>query len=389
VITDDGLPYNVNQSLFKALATKDRHLAAAVKFMAHDFLHFDGTWCDIELLLNRQVADDATGFREGSQLGASTYSIVHSVVPQNRLWQTLMAWREHLVGVDIGDLLVRVKYSAKHPTREIPFADFWRLHFLQGLTDELKRGTLRCKFQPIVSRVHQSIFGYELLANFHDEKLDLGAYDLFRQVHDARERLALEGLLWTSALKQLRHLPNNKLGFVNLNPEIFFQGITDWRRTDRELAKASIAPSRMVVEILESETPYDFGELKNFVSECRRRSFTIAVDDWGQHSGNLTVLEAVRPDFVKLDVQTVRGASTDPYRRTLVEGVIDFCRSLDTKVVLEGIETADDWEWAKDSRAEFLQGYHFGRPNRSPVDCWLPTATINTAAAHFGVPSTI
>lgn len=362
--------------------------------MDTDFQPQDSDGCDIELFFNRPVAPSSpTESGVNHQGDSRDFLIVHAVVPQSRLWQTLMTWREHLAGVDVADLFVRVKYSTKfpmkHQTREIPFAAFWRLHFLQGLTDELKRGTLQCKFQPIVSRVHRSIFGYELLANFRDEKFDLGAVEILRQARGEQERLALEGLFWTTSLKQLRHLPGNALGFVNLNPEIFFQGITDWRRTDRELVASSVPPSRVVVELLETETPYEECQLKSFVAECRRRGFAIAIDDWGQHLGNLKILESTRPDFIKLEVQMVKGAYNDPYRRRMIESVIELCRSLDTRVVLEGIETVEDWEWAKDSLADFLQGYHLGRPQRSPVDCPLPTATIKSAAAPTELPSTV
>jgi EAL domain-containing protein (putative c-di-GMP-specific phosphodiesterase class I) len=136
------------------------------------------------------------------------------------------------------------------------------------------------------------------------------------------------------------------------------------------------------MEILESATPYDPSSLREFVVDCRRQGFSIALDDWGRQSRSLAMLELVRPDFLKLEMETVRGCHEDYYRRTIVNGVIELCRKLKTRIILEGIESQQDWDWAKNTGADLVQGYFLGKPTKQPIESLVIPATI-MVGPHF------
>ncbi len=341
---------------------------------------------ELELVAGDTFQAAAGGVANANSSGEqiSETAILRTTVPSPQLWQVLLEWRDHLGNEDLSQFRIRYKTTDQAFTRSIPFLDFWRHHFVSGLRDELTRGKLGCKFQSIWTRENREVFGYELLINFKDHDLDLSGGDLFQRVLDEQERLTLEGVSWIACLHALSSLPDGALGFVNLNPEIFFRGITDWRRTMAYLGQ-EVCRSRIVLELLETSGSYCERSLREFARDCRRRGFLLAIDDWGQHQGNLAILETVRPDFVKLEVEMVRGAHAHRFRRSLVEGVIELCRSLNIKIVLEGIETESDWRWAKASQADFLQGYFLGRPLRLPIECRLPIATISRSAARAAV----
>jgi EAL domain-containing protein (putative c-di-GMP-specific phosphodiesterase class I) len=43
----------------------------------------------------------------------------------------------------------------------------------------------------------------------------------------------------------------------------------------------------------------------------------------------------------------------------LVKSIIDYARSTDKKVILEGVETYDDLTLAKQLTCDFVQGFHY------------------------------
>ncbi len=308
--------------------------------------------------------------------------IFETTTTYEKLWKTLLILRQHLGNADLNRFRVNLAVPKTPNKHWIPFTDFWSKHFLKGLGLELANGRLANRFQPIVSRNTVKIFGHELLVHYSDQESQFDAGNLLRHSGNEAERIAIERLCWMACLNGLRKLPQGTLGFVNLNPQLFFCGLTNWTMVERELHQISVSKPQVVLEILESATPYDPSCLREFVVDCRRQGFSIALDDWGRQSHSLAMLELVRPDFLKLEMETVRGCHEDHFRRTMVNGVIDLCRKLKTRIILEGIESCQDWDWAKNTGADLVQGYFLGRPATQPIESLAIPATINLGP-HF------
>jgi EAL domain-containing protein (putative c-di-GMP-specific phosphodiesterase class I) len=308
--------------------------------------------------------------------------IFETTITHETLWKTLLVLRQHLGNADLNRFRVSLALAGSRDNQCIPLVDFWSRHFLKGLGLELTTGCLANRFQPIVSRSTMKIYGHELLVHYADQETQFNAGDLLRHAGNDAERLAIERLCWMACIRGLKNLPTGMLGFVNVNPQLFFNGLTNWTIVEHALQESSVSKARVVTEILESATPYDPSSLREFVADCRRQGFSIALDDWGRQSHSLAMLDLVRPDFLKLEMETVRGCHEDHYRRTMVNGIIELCRKLKTRIILEGIESRQDWDWAKNTGADLVQGYFLGRPVTQPIESLAIPATI-VLGPHF------
>jgi EAL domain-containing protein (putative c-di-GMP-specific phosphodiesterase class I) len=308
--------------------------------------------------------------------------VFENTTTPEKLWKTLLILRQHLGNTDLNRFQVTLTLPSARDNQWIPLNDFWSRHFLKGLGLELATGRLANRFQPIVSRSTVKIFGHELLVHYADQETQFNAGDLLQHAGNEAERLAIERLCWMACIRGLKNLPLTTLGFVNINPQLFFYGLTNWTIVEQAIQESSVSKSRVVTEILESATPYDPSSLREFVADCRRQGFSIALDDWGRQSHSLAMLDLVRPDFLKLEMETVRGCHEDHYRRTMVNGVIELCRKLKTRIILEGIESRQDWDWAKNTGADLVQGYFLGRPVTQPIESLAIPATI-VLGPHF------
>lgn len=122
-----------------------------------------------------------------------------------------------------------------------------------------------------------------------------------------------------------------------------------------------LAPSRVCVEILESECR-DEAALAEAARAYRGLGMGLALDDFGVVHSNIDRVAALRPDFVKID-RTLLGeeAEAAPALRRL-KAMIGRLHEAGTRVAVEGIEDARQGLHAIEAGADLLQGFYLGSP---------------------------
>jgi EAL domain-containing protein (putative c-di-GMP-specific phosphodiesterase class I) len=88
----------------------------------------------------------------------------------------------------------------------------------------------------------------------------------------------------------------------------------------------------------------------------------LAIDDFGTGYSSLLYLERFPVDFLKVDRSFVEGLGQDPGTTVLVKAMIDLARTLDLRVVAEGVETAEQLRRVKELGCDLAQGDCFSRP---------------------------
>ena len=119
---------------------------------------------------------------------------------------------------------------------------------------------------------------------------------------------------------------------------------------------------RLIFELTEDEKTEDSRHLLGIVNEYRRHGFRIAMDDFGAGYSGLNLLSDLRVQIVKLDMHLIREIDSRPASQRIVRAMIDLCRSLDTAVVAEGVETGEEYAALLDCGVTLMQGYLLARP---------------------------
>lgn len=120
---------------------------------------------------------------------------------------------------------------------------------------------------------------------------------------------------------------------------------------------------RLVVEITET-TRLSFESGHMFVERLRRTGCNIAVDDFGDGFSveNSTRIESL--DIIKIAGRMLPTDGCDQVQHDRFEKLVVRARNLASHVVVEGIEGIDGLRTAALSGAQWVQGYHTGRPGR-------------------------
>jgi EAL domain-containing protein (putative c-di-GMP-specific phosphodiesterase class I) len=80
--------------------------------------------------------------------------------------------------------------------------------------------------------------------------------------------------------------------------------------------------------------------LKNVVGHYRERGFRVALDDMGSGYSSLNMIHRLRPDFIKLDMQLIRGVFDGPYKAIIARKVLEMAQEL-------GVQTQEEMNWAQ------------------------------------------
>lgn len=67
------------------------------------------------------------------------------------------------------------------------------------------------------------------------------------------------------------------------------------------------------------------------------------------------------PDEIKLAIGLMRGIDQNRRRQAIVRAIVEMCEDLDTLVIAEGIESAQEASAPRDLGVRYHQGYWYAR----------------------------
>ncbi|MGE3271609.1 MAG: EAL domain-containing protein [Chloroflexota bacterium] len=252
--------------------------------------------------------------------------------------------------------------------------DTWLPHAIES-------GAITSHYQPIVDLEAGTIFAHEALIRTHR---DDGTLVSGGSIVEAGRRLGalhvLDQIGRTSAIRGARagNLTTNL--FINFFPTVVYDPVHCLRTTRQAMDEAGIRPQQIVFEVVESEHIADRKHLLDILAYYRAQGFRVALDDLGSGYSSLNLLVALRPDFVKLDMELAREVAADPLRRALVEALVRTAQQYGIQVIAEGVETVESAKVLASLGIRLLQGYLFGRP--APTAGTLSAETLAAVRAN-------
>lgn len=128
------------------------------------------------------------------------------------------------------------------------------------------------------------------------------------------------------------------------------------------LAGCSFPPSQLVIEITETHLMADLDASRAVLEALRRLGVSIALDDFGTGYSSLAYFAAIPADVIKADKSFVDQIVVDPNSRVLLQAIAALSVTFDRTLVIEGIETFEQWRIASNLGGRLFQGFLFGRP---------------------------
>ena len=118
----------------------------------------------------------------------------------------------------------------------------------------------------------------------------------------------------------------------------------------------------MELELTESVLMKHADSTASILNALKAKGVQVAVDDFGTGYSSLSYLRKFPIDTLKIDQSFVRQISPAPGETTIVAAVISMGRSLNLRVVAEGVETQPELAFLQAHQCDEAQGYYFSPP---------------------------
>lgn len=233
------------------------------------------------------------------------------------------------------------------------------------LHDALQEGQLEMFLQPKVCLRSECIDGAELLMRWrHPVDGLLSPAEFIPIIENSNSRRLVTEFVIDTAVKYLEELGD--LGYdltiaMNISPyDLVDQGII--AHFSELAAERKVEPSRLEIEVVESETSVQTTTIANAMSKLHKYGFRLAIDDFGTGMSSLSYCHEMTFDTIKIDRSFV--ARVVDYRDSakMVHSIISMARSFGWEVVAEGVEDQRTADVLTEMGCQLAQGYLYARP---------------------------
>ncbi len=227
---------------------------------------------------------------------------------------------------------------------------------------------IRFAFQPIVDLKTGEIFGYEALMRPLIEEFE-GPLEIL-SVAAAQSKLpqlerTIMAVVFATIDEKIEEIGDRYI-FVNSIPnESIENNQAKLVRTIKD--KYGKYFDKIVVEILERDSRDEDGLVKS-VNYLKNNGLHIAIDDFGSGYSNEVRIIKLSPSIVKIDMELIQGIANNLDKQTLVKGIVEFCHQKNIRIVAEGVENKEDFEFIMDIDVDFMQGFYLAKPNFEIID---------------------
>ena len=128
------------------------------------------------------------------------------------------------------------------------------------------------------------------------------------------------------------------------------------------LIATGVAPQNLELELTESVLMRDAEAAVVTLVKLKAMGVQLAIDDFGTGYSSFTYLRRFPSDALKLHQSFVQEITADPGDAKIVSAMINIGRSLNQRVIAEGVETREQLNFLQRHGCSEGQGYYFSRP---------------------------
>ncbi|WP_454782219.1 EAL domain-containing protein [Legionella sp. WA2022007384] len=255
-----------------------------------------------------------------------------------------------------------------------------RLSFKSELNEALKNNELFVQYQPMVHSASGECFGAEALVRWQRPNGQVIRPDLFISY---AEEIGVTSLITERVIdivfrEMANFLAQNKKLHISINvwSEDLYTGRI-FEQLESKIAKSKIARNQIWIELTE-RTFLEAEKAKKIIIRARELGYVVVIDDFGTGFSSLSYLQNLPLDVLKIDKTFIESLGMESVISNVTEHIIVMAKSLNLRLVAEGVEKRAQYDYLKQKNVEFIQGYFFSKPlsvyefmqfcNHSPPD---------------------
>jgi EAL domain-containing protein (putative c-di-GMP-specific phosphodiesterase class I)/ActR/RegA family two-component response regulator len=220
-------------------------------------------------------------------------------------------------------------------------------------------------FQPKIEVATGRIVGVETLARWWNKDRGILGPGAFIPLAEEKQLIDdLTNTIYKKAVQQAAHWQSEDIELrtaINFSVNSFSkQEFCDFLVST--VQKESIDPSRLLLEITETQAMSIAVDCLESIIGMRLNRFGLSIDDFGTGNSSLAQLKNIPFTELKVDRAFVNGAAQNDSALAILEASISLARKLEMVVVAEGVETREDWDLVEQLGVDYVQGFYCAKP---------------------------
>ncbi|SDB47078.1 GGDEF domain-containing phosphodiesterase [Butyrivibrio sp. INlla16] len=221
-------------------------------------------------------------------------------------------------------------------------------------------------FQPIYDAKTKKICSAEALIRWKDKQYGLISPGDFIPIFERNGFITkLDVYMWEAVCKQISEWRNEgilvppisvNLSRRDLQMENLYEVMLDL------IKKYHLSPLDIKLEITESAFVAENQRFFGTVDVLKEVGFRILMDDFGSGYSSFNTFKDAHVDVLKADMKFMDGIESSEKGQIVINTIVEMTKKLDMPIVVEGVETEEQYEYLKSIGCEMIQGYYFSRP---------------------------
>ena len=234
-----------------------------------------------------------------------------------------------------------------------------------GLLHAFEYNELLLYYQPKINLVSGQITGAEALVRWqHPERGLLLPGDFIPIAEETGLIVQLSDWVLEAACAQARQWKDAGMEpiriAINVTAREFTRSLPD--RVRAALSRHQLTGEWLELEITESMLMHSTDRVISIMEKVCLLGVTISLDDFGTGYSSLSYLKRFPINTLKIDRSFTTGIPDDTNDCAIASAIISIAKQLRHKVIAEGVESMEQFEFLREAGCDELQGYLFSRP---------------------------
>jgi len=240
-----------------------------------------------------------------------------------------------------------------------------RLKLEADLRKGIARGELLLHYQPQICAETGQIMGAEALVRWQCPERGLVPPGEFIPIAEEMGLIVDIGA-WTllEACRNIAAMTQAGLSIpklsVNVSSLQFNSDFTNLTR--RALEEYGVDPALLELELTEGVIMGNAKASIEALYEMKSLGVSLSVDDFGTGYSSLSYLSQFPLDELKIDRSFIVNLTSSRRSKDLVRAIIAMGKSLNLRLVAEGVDSLDQFRFLRNSEVDLIQGFLFSKP---------------------------
>ena len=237
------------------------------------------------------------------------------------------------------------------------------------IENEIRAGLIRNEFvlyyQPLFNLNTKETIAMEALLRWqHPEKGLVLPIEFITEAEESYLIIPLGEWVIREVCRQLKEWEKNQLPIVPIAINVATQQLKQknfTRSIQNILKEFQVNPHFIEIEITENVIITQPTIIET-IQKLRELGFRIVMDDFGTGQSSLSYLKEIYIDRLKIDQSFINNISSSQADKAIIDAIISMGKSMDFKVLAEGVESKQQMKYLHDKDCQEVQGRLFSKP---------------------------